>query len=249
MTDYSYQLYSSRNFPPLADTLRMLAELGYAEVEGFGALYTDPDKVAALKAALAETGLKMPTAHFGFDLLSTPDTALKLAETLGISKVYCPFLMPADRPGDAAGWTAFGERLAEAGRPILDAGLAFGWHNHDFEFAPVEGAFPMDLILAADTRIGLELDVAWVVRGGQDPLGWMSKYADRITSLHVKDIAPAGENADEDGWADVGYGTLDWAGLMKAAEQTAAEHFIMEHDNPSDHRRFAQASLRTMREL
>lgn len=249
MTDFSYQLYSSRNFPPLGDTLRMLADLGYAEVEGFGALFGEDAQVESLRAALAETGLRMPTAHFGFDLLATPDRALRVAEALGVSKVYCPFVMPDDRPTDKAGWTAFGEKLAAAGRPVLDAGLKFGWHNHDFEFAPVDGAFPMDLILLADAGIGLELDVAWVVRGGQDPLAWMSKYADRITSVHVKDIAPAGENADEDGWADVGQGTLDWAGLMKAAEQTAAEHFIMEHDNPSDHQRFAQASLAYMTSL
>jgi hypothetical protein len=38
MTDYSYQLYSSRNFGPLPETLRMLAELGYKQVEGYDAL-------------------------------------------------------------------------------------------------------------------------------------------------------------------------------------------------------------------
>ena len=34
--------------------------------------------------------------------------------------------------------------------------------------------------------------------------------------MHVKDIAPAGEAADEDGWADLGAGTVDWAGLIGA---------------------------------
>ena len=34
MTDFSYQLYSSRNFPPLADTLKMLARLGYTHGRG-----------------------------------------------------------------------------------------------------------------------------------------------------------------------------------------------------------------------
>ena len=29
MSDISYQLYSSRNFPPLLDTLKMLKALGY----------------------------------------------------------------------------------------------------------------------------------------------------------------------------------------------------------------------------
>ena len=44
MTDYSYQLYSSRNFGPLPDTLKMVADLGYTQVEGYGALLGDPER-------------------------------------------------------------------------------------------------------------------------------------------------------------------------------------------------------------
>jgi hypothetical protein len=36
---YSFQLYSSRNFPPLADQLGVLSALGYANVEPFGGLH------------------------------------------------------------------------------------------------------------------------------------------------------------------------------------------------------------------
>ena len=244
MTEFSYQLYSSRNFPPLGDTLRMLANLGYAQVEGFGGLFADQDAVDALAAGLAETGLKMPTAHFGLDLLADPDRALSIAKTLGIETVFCPFVMPDDRPSDAAGWAAFGKTVAEAGNPIWDAGLNYGWHNHDFEFVALDdGQFPFDLIMAADDRLVAELDLAWVVRGGQDPLVWLQKYSDRTASVHLKDLAAPGENADEDGWADVGHGTMDWAALMGAARQTSAQYFVMEHDNPSDHHRFASRAL------
>ena len=45
--------------------------------------------------------------------------------------------------------------------------------------------------------------MAWIVRGGADPFEWIKRYADRIASVHIKDIAPAGECEDEDGWADV----------------------------------------------
>ena len=31
MTDFSYQLYSSRNFLPLAETMKMLGDLGYKQ--------------------------------------------------------------------------------------------------------------------------------------------------------------------------------------------------------------------------
>ena len=68
MTDFSYQLYSSREMP-LAKTLPMLRQAGYTAVEGYGALYGDPDQVAELKTLLSETGLAMPTAHFGLAML------------------------------------------------------------------------------------------------------------------------------------------------------------------------------------
>ena len=64
MTDFSYQLYSSRKYPPLTDTLKMLAGLGYAQVEGFGALYADPNAVAEIAGGLKDTGLAMPTSHY-----------------------------------------------------------------------------------------------------------------------------------------------------------------------------------------
>ena len=70
-----------------------------------------------------------------------------------------------------------------------------------------------------------EMDVAWVIRGGADPLAWIEKYKDRITAAHVKDIAPAGENTDEDGWADVGHGTVDWKAIMAALRKHRGQAF------------------------
>jgi sugar phosphate isomerase/epimerase len=241
----SYQLYSSRNFPPLGETLAMLADLGYDAVEGYGALYADDAQVAALTAALGTSGLAMPTGHFGLAQLETePDKVLAIARALGIGRIYCPYLMPQDRPTDAAGWRAFGARLQAAGRPIRDAGLGFGWHNHDFELRPLpDGSIPQDLIFAGGPDLEWEIDVAWVVRGGADPAAWIARYAPRITAAHLKDIAPAGQNAGEDGWADLGAGTVPWKALMAALRHTPCDVFIVEHDNPSDHARFARRSL------
>jgi sugar phosphate isomerase/epimerase len=230
----SYQLYSSRNFPPLADTLAMLADLGYDAVEGYGALYADDAQVAELTAALGKSGLGMPTGHFGLaQLEAEPAKVLAIARALGITRLYCPYLMPEDRPTDAAGWRAFGARLQAAGRPIRDAGLGFGWHNHDFELRPLpDGQVPQDLIFAGGPDLEWEIDVAWVVRGGADPAAWIARYAPRITAAHLKDIAPAGQNANEDGWADLGEGTVPWKALMADLRHTPCDIFIMEHDNP-----------------
>ncbi len=45
------------------------------------------------------------------------------------------------------------------------------------------------------------MDIAWVIRGGGDPVKMIKKNAANITSVHIKDIAANGKNAVEDGWA------------------------------------------------
>jgi len=248
MTDFSYQLYSSRNFPPLEDTLKMLKACGYAQVEGFGGVYSDPK---ALKEALDRNELRMTSGHFGLDMLEKEtDKALDIARTVGMKAVYCPFLMPDQRPADAAGWREFGGRLARAGKRFTDAGFIFGWHNHDFEFKALpDGSIPQTLIFEAAPELTWEADIAWVVRGGADPIDWIRRYGDRITAVHVKDIAKPGEKQDEDGWADVGHGTVPWKAIWAALRDTPAQLFIMEHDKPNDHERFARRSIEAARNL
>ncbi len=247
----SYQLYSSRNFPPLGETLKMLAAAGYDGAEGFGGLYADKEGLAALSSGLKANGLKMASGHFGLSQVEdTPDWAIEVAKTLGMTTVIVPWIHPDERPTDGAGWKALGARLQKAGAPILAAGLDFGWHNHDFEFiATPDGVLPQTAIFDGGPDLKWEMDVAWVVRGGADPLAWIKDHAGRIVAAHVKDIAPAGENVAEDGWADVGHGTVDWKTIMAALRGIGVSNFVMEHDNPADHHRFATRSLASVKAL
>lgn len=246
--DYSIQLYSARNFPPVTDLLPRLAALGYTRVEGFGGLYADAKSLAG---ALAASGLTMPTGHFGLDMLQDTDATLRTAETLGIRTLFCPAVPRElwDQPED--GWRRLADTLAGLGAAYRSHGLGFGWHNHHFEFVPTAGgALPIEIILDGAPDIEWELDVAWVVRSGNDPFAWIDRYPDRITAVHIKDIAPEGEAADEDGWADVGHGTMAWGDLMAAISgNTSCAHYVMEHDNPSDIDRFARRSVETLKRL
>ncbi len=244
MTSFSYQLYSSRKFPPLSGTLKMLAETGYAEAEGYGDVFSNSDDPGRLKAELDAAGLRMRSGHFALSLVQErPESVIEIARSLDMEAVFVPFLAPEQRSTDAAGWVRFGKILAEAGKPIQDAGLEYGWHNHSFEFEDLGGEdMPLDLILAGGD-IALEFDIAWAVVGGQNPLTWIRKYGSRILAVHIKDIAPEGESEDEDGWADVGHGIMDWPGIMAALRETPCRHYVVEHDNPGDDRRFAARSL------
>lgn len=240
MPGISYQMYCSRDHG-IEETLKMLAEAGYDAVEGYGPMYEDLD---ATKAMLDANGLSMPTGHFAIEVAEDTAKTLEICEKLGIKTVIVPFIMPDDRPSDSAGWAAFGERLAAAGKPIVDAGLKFGWHNHDFEFdAQPDGKLPLDLIMDGGDVVGLELDLGWTIRAGKDPVEWINKYADRLVAVHIKDRAPEGENTQYDGWADVGDGTVDWAPIHAALQSAGVDRYVIENDHPADHAVFAKRSL------
>ena len=161
---------------------------------------------------------------------------------VGINTVLVPAI--DDREKDAAGWAEFGRALGEAGKPLLDAGLRFGWHNHAFEYADIGVAeTPLQLIMAGSDDLMLELDLAWVQVGGHNPVDEVTRWSDRLVAVHIKDIAPAGDCTDEDGWADVGHGIMDWPAIVAAVNASSAEYLVMEHDNPADHVRFATRSL------
>jgi sugar phosphate isomerase/epimerase len=242
MSRFSFQLYSARNHPPVENMLKTLSDLGYAEVEGFGGVYDMPEK---LRAEMDHLGLAMPTGHFSIEMLENKkNKTLRVAKTLGMNTLICPFIMPDQRPKTAKGWKDFGKRLEAISRTYRAEGYGVAWHNHDFEFAPLkDGSTPHELIFANAPTLDWEIDVAWIARGKSNPLKWIKAYGGAITVAHVKDIAPKGECIDEDGWADVGHGTVNWQAIINALRQTRCMHYVMEHDKPSDVNRFAKRSL------
>jgi sugar phosphate isomerase/epimerase len=242
----SFQLYSARNFPPLEAQLATLAEIGYRQVEPYGALYAALDEFAA---ALGRYGLTSPSGHFDLALLEGDfGRAATIARKLDMRLVVAPYLPPPQRPHDAEGWKAFGARLAALAEKLGAEGLDFAWHNHDFEFAKLaDGSRPIDLVLSTSDKVRWEADVGWIARAGEDPLHWLARYSGRIGALHVKDLAKAGANDDEEGWADPGAGILDLKTIVAAGVAAGAKILVEEHDAPSDYKRFASAAMNAAR--
>jgi sugar phosphate isomerase/epimerase len=241
----SFQLYSARKFPPLDSQLATLSEIGYRNVEPYGGLFADPQ---ALSAALKKHKLRAPTAHIGIERLrSDVEAVVKLAKELGIEELVVPAVPNEERTQAAAGWTKLGKELDGYQKKLAAHGIGLAWHNHSFEFARLpDGSYPLDHIFAAAPSLHWQADIGWIEWAGEDAAAWIEKYADRVTALHVKDLAPKGENAEEDGQADVGHGVLDWSKLMPAIKAPGVRYLVMEHDNPSDYERFARRSFTTV---
>jgi sugar phosphate isomerase/epimerase len=237
------QIYSGRKFPPLESQLAIVAAAGYDNIETFGPLHDD---ALATRRLLDARGLTAKSAHISLETLEArPEHSLEVATTLGLEFVVAPYLSPP-RPTTTAGWKDIGARLARLADRFVASGFRFGWHNHDFEFEVLpDGSYPIEHLLG-DSLLW-EADLAWVVRAKADPEHWLERFAGRVPLVHVKDIAPAGEKADEEGWADVGTGVMPLAALWTRCVAAGAEIMIAEHDNPSDFARFARVSAEAMR--
>ena len=144
-------------------------------------------------------------------------------------------------PSWAAWRSGMQEQRAGAGLPQPSLGAA----------AVPDGRTPLELLFegAKGSPLTFEADLAWLVRGGVDPLAWLDWYRDRLTAVHVKDIAPVGENLDEDGWSDIGAGTLDWPTLWRESLAHGAKWMVLEHDKPKDPLHFARTGREFLLQL
>ena len=81
------------------------------------------------------------------------------------------------------------------------ASIAFGYHNHAFEFEnKIDGVTVYDLLLenTSPNHVLFQNDVFWTIRGGYDPIDYMKKYPNRIKLLHIKDDKAIGASGKID---------------------------------------------------
>lgn len=245
----AYQLYSSRNFPPLFDQFPKLKAMGYDAIEPWLPAYEEDPK--AFRRALDDAGLKC----FGFHmplagLVSEPQRFIEIAQTLGARYLIPPYVTAEERQPTAGYWRGLGQKLAKGAEAAGQHGLAVAWHNHDFEFVPLpDGTRPIDHIFeAGGDAVKFEIDCGWIVRAGADPATELQRFADRIVAIQTKDTAPLGTKED-DGWTATGDGIINWAALVPLFRATKADHIVTEHDNPTDWQSFARRSIDHLKAL
>jgi sugar phosphate isomerase/epimerase len=247
--DIAYQLYTSRKAPPLTGQFPFLKEIGYDHIEiGTGEYQPDP---RAFRKAMDEAGLDAPSIMV--PALSEKDDLgefIDIAHLFGAKVIIRPWLPPHLRPTREDESKRLADRLSTEAQKARRAGLKFAWHNHDFEFTAVaDGTRPIDTLMAfSDPLLLMELDAGWVFRAGADVATELRRFADRIITIHVKDVAPVGITA-EDGWAAVGDGVIDWGGLLPDIEATSAILAIVEHDAPTNWKYVARRSFETLSDL
>ncbi len=250
------QLYSVKDVIEydLKGTLQQLADIGYKEVESYpgqkGHYFgMEPKEFSTM---LSDMGLTLVSSHFGSGtrngkaaswrqatmLTRFEELVQKAAET-GQPYLTCSSLNESLRktPDDLK---RTAELFNKTGETCKQAGLQFAYHNHAFEFEKVGDTLMYDYMLenTDPELVQWELDMYWVVAGGQDLATYLKKYPNRFPLGHVKDM----DKQDKTKNAVVGQGSIDYASLLKVAQENGMKHFLVEHET------FTQPSIETMRE-
>jgi sugar phosphate isomerase/epimerase len=241
----SIQLYSLRDYADLPRQLDELAAIGFRNVETVGGHLADARETRRL---LDASGLAAPTSHVGLsELRSRLHSVLDAAAAIGIRELFMPAVPAEARTGSPPDyWRRLGAELGRIADHAAVHGIGLGYHNHNWELAPYpDGSQPLSILFEAarGSRLTFQADVAWMARDGVDPVEWLERYKDILTSVHVKDLAHPGENADEGGWANIGAGVLDWPTLWREARARGARVMVLEHDKPRDAMAFARESF------
>jgi sugar phosphate isomerase/epimerase len=205
-------------------TLAALAAIGYTEVELAG-LYGM--QATTMRQLLDRHGLDAVSGHLSLtDMRRDWPRALADATTVGQHYIVCADI-------DQSEWTADGfrraaddlNRFAEAAR---QHGLQLAYHNHMYEFAPVSGIVPYEILLTrCDSRlVQMEVDIMWMTKAGGDPVSYFDRYPGRFPMVHVKDMTKAGV------MVDVGRGSIDFRRIFAQSDRAGIKHYFVEHDDP-----------------
>lgn len=255
------QLYSVRDElqKDFEGTLRKVKEMGYGAVEFAGLYDNEPEKV---KELCEEIGLVPLSAHVPFqELTADPEGTVERYRKAGCRYIVIPYLTEEYRPGAEK----FDDVLKYArllGEICARNGMALQYHNHDFEFAKIDGEYALDVLYreVGPELLQTQIDTCWVNVAGEDPCAYVRRYAGRIPTVHLKDFAgrKAGrmygligmedteEKSDTFEFRPLGKGLQDIPAIVKAAIESGAQWLIVEQDEPSmglDRMACAKASM------
>jgi sugar phosphate isomerase/epimerase len=213
-----------------AGTMKMLAGLGYKEIEFFGPypfspaaekegwnavtpslgfsgsgfFGLDPKQVRKI---LDDNGLSAPSMHSGLPTLEQAMDALAgAANILGATYVTLP---SAATQKDLDGYKKQAEQFNRIGESAARQGVRFAYHNHGNGLQPLNGTVPFELLMqnTDPAKVFFQMDIFWMTAGGVNVVDYLKKFKGRFKLMHVKDMSQrvrfSGDGGDSKQWIDL----------------------------------------------
>jgi sugar phosphate isomerase/epimerase len=214
-----------------AGTLKKMAAQGYQLVEmcspkgyvdsGFGPLVNM--KTADMRSIITDAGLNCPSCHFGFgELTDDLDGRIEWAHQLGLTQMICStFWLP--KTAILKDYMDAADKLNKAAEKIKQAGMQTGFHNHEFEFATLEGQLIYDALMGHfDPELVKMQFQTEVINLGYKAATYFNKYPGRFISSHLSDWTADKKEVP------IGQGVIDWKEFFAAAKTGGVKNFFVE---------------------
>ena len=214
-----------------AGTLKMVSAQGYQLVEmcspqgykdiGFGPLANM--KTSDMRSIINDAGLSCPSCHFGSgELFDKLDATIEFAQQLGLTQMICStFWLP--KTATLNDYLVAADKLNKAAEKIKKAGMQTCFHNHEFEFAMLDGKLIYDALMGRfDPDLVKMQFQTEVINLGYKASTYFNKYPGRFISSHLSDWTADKKEVP------VGQGVIDWKEFFAAAKTGGVKNFFVE---------------------
>lgn len=218
----------------LTGTLKMMKDYGYSRIEmcspkgyvdnGFGPLAKM--KTSDLRKTIADAGFGCISCHFGFGELADDkiDESIDFAKEMGLRQMICStFWLP--KTSTLSDYQASADKLNKAAEKIKSAGMQTGFHNHEFEFATLDGQLIYDALMERfDPKLVKMQFQTEVINLGYKAADYFKKYPGRFISSHLSDWTADKKEVP------IGDGIIDWKEFFAAAKIGGVKNIFVEMD-------------------
>ncbi|MDD5729049.1 MAG: sugar phosphate isomerase/epimerase [Victivallales bacterium] len=217
------QLYSVRTAlsEDFKGTLQTLARLGFQGVEfafDYGGLA--PEELAAF---LKQQHLQTIGIYERIENICNPEAEV-YSQAAALNCKYLTFGLGPKYFEE--GMDKCLDRCRLAVKTAAAKALTVCYHAHAHEFKKLNGEYYLDLLLNAPglETMTFEADTCWIRQGGENVIGYMQKYANRIPLLHVKDVTGDGRITE------LGSGVIDFKAVADFAKTSNIPWLSYEQD-------------------
>ncbi len=233
LKEFGLQLYTLRDVMPNdpKGVLKQVAQMGYKQIESYegnkgmfwGMTNTE------FKKYMDDLGMQIVSSHC--DINKDFERKAEEAAAIGMKYLICPSL-PAEAKMTADDYKKAADTFNQRGQTCKSKGLKFAYHNHDQAFLQRPGFIAEEVLLqnTDPSLVDYEMDIYWVVTGGQEPISWIEKYPNRFPLCHVKDRKKNIPISEREASVDVGTGSIDFKNILHIAKKNGMQYYIVEQE-------------------
>ena len=226
------QFYTLRehiqNIEDFDTTCKKVSEIGFKTVQISGTTL----EAKPMREILDKYNLQAVTSHRSFDdFKKNLDAIIEYNKILGID--LCGIgSMPFEYTKSNDSLSQFIKEANTMCEILEKENMYFGYHNHAFEFALIDGKLIFDrLVKETNPKIfNFIADTYWLQIGGKNPCDVIKSLGKRAMAIHFKDSGIDANNWTSPCMREVGKGNLNWDAIIEACDEAGSRWALIEQD-------------------